>query len=46
MIAAAAYRRLARGESDPADFPAEPTMKIENFPVEGYEYPKKARYKS
>ncbi len=46
MIAAAGHRRLAEGENDGLNFIARATMKIDNFALEGYEAPRKARYKT
>jgi N6-L-threonylcarbamoyladenine synthase len=46
MIAAAGHRRLAAGENDGLNFTAKATMKIDNFALEGYEAPRKARYKT
>jgi N6-L-threonylcarbamoyladenine synthase len=46
MIAAAGYRRLARGETDGLEFSAKAVSKIENLVIEGYEIPRKARYKT
>jgi N6-L-threonylcarbamoyladenine synthase len=45
MIAAAGYRRLARGENHGLEFTARASMKLENFVVKGYEVPRKARYR-
>ena len=45
MIAAAGYPKLARGEDDGFDFAASASLKIDNFSLEGYEVPLKARYK-
>ncbi|HYL98635.1 MAG TPA: tRNA (adenosine(37)-N6)-threonylcarbamoyltransferase complex transferase subunit TsaD [Blastocatellia bacterium] len=45
MIAAAGYRRLGKGESDPLDISAEPSLKLENIALEGYQAPAKARYR-
>src|SRR5262249_6427963 len=45
MIAAAGYPRLLRGENDGLAFTASTTIKLENFKLEGYETPVKARYR-
>lgn len=45
MIAAAGHRRLARGEDDGLRFTAHPSMKLENFQLEGYEITEKAHYR-
>ncbi|HWP44915.1 MAG TPA: tRNA (adenosine(37)-N6)-threonylcarbamoyltransferase complex transferase subunit TsaD, partial [Blastocatellia bacterium] len=45
MIAAAGSVRLARGEDHGLGFTARASMKLENFTLEGYEVPRKARYK-
>jgi N6-L-threonylcarbamoyladenine synthase len=45
MIAAAGFRRLARGDNDGLEFSANPSMKLENLLIEGYETPKKARHR-
>ena len=46
MIAAAGYPKLVRGQNDGLQFTAMSSMKLENFRLEGYEVPKKARYKT
>ncbi len=45
MIAAAGYPKLARGEDHGLQFTAVSSMKLENLRLEGYEVPKKARYR-
>jgi N6-L-threonylcarbamoyladenine synthase len=45
MIAAAGYPKLLRGENHGLNFNALASMKLENVVVEGYEMPKKARYR-
>ena len=45
MIAAAGFPKLVRGEHHGFEFSAEASMKLENFILEGYEVPAKARYK-
>jgi N6-L-threonylcarbamoyladenine synthase len=45
MIAAAGYRRLARGEDDGFGFSALASMKVENEQMSGYEVPEKVRYR-
>ncbi|MGH9827600.1 MAG: tRNA (adenosine(37)-N6)-threonylcarbamoyltransferase complex transferase subunit TsaD, partial [Blastocatellia bacterium] len=45
MIAAAGYRRLVRGESDPLEISAEASLKLENLKLQGYVAPAKARYR-
>jgi N6-L-threonylcarbamoyladenine synthase len=45
MIAAAGYPKLARGEDHGLEFTASATLKIENLRLEGYEIPKRARYR-
>ena len=45
MIAAAGYRKLARGENHGLEFTATTSMKLENFVANGYEVPRTARYK-
>lgn len=45
MIAAAGYPKLLRGENHGLDFNANASMKLENIILEGYETPKKARYR-
>jgi N6-L-threonylcarbamoyladenine synthase len=45
MIAAAGYPKLVRGENHGLHFTATTSMKLENFVVEGYEVPTKARYR-
>jgi N6-L-threonylcarbamoyladenine synthase len=45
MIAAAGYRKLARGENHGLEFTASTSMKLQNIFLEGYEVPHKARYK-
>lgn len=46
MIAAAGHRRLAAGENDGLSVNARATMKIDNFALEGYDAPRKGRYKT
>jgi N6-L-threonylcarbamoyladenine synthase len=46
MIAAAGYPKLARGENHGLEFTASTSIKLENLWLEGYEVPKKARYKT
>jgi tRNA N6-adenosine threonylcarbamoyltransferase len=46
MIAAAGYPRLARGENHGLEFTASTSIKVENLWLEGYEVPKKVRYKT
>jgi tRNA N6-adenosine threonylcarbamoyltransferase len=46
MIAAAGYPMLARGETHGLQFTANPSMKLENLQLEGYEVPRKARYRT
>lgn len=45
MIAAAGYPKLARGENHGLEFTATTSIRLENFVVEGYEFPLTARYK-
>jgi N6-L-threonylcarbamoyladenine synthase len=45
MIAAAGYPKLLRGENHGLNFNAKASMKLENEYLEGYELPKKARYR-
>jgi N6-L-threonylcarbamoyladenine synthase len=45
MIAAAGYRKLARGENHGLEFTASTSMKLQNVFLEGYEVPHNARYK-
>jgi hypothetical protein len=45
MIAAAGHRRLAQGENDGLEISASASLKLDNTSVEGYELPKKARYR-
>jgi N6-L-threonylcarbamoyladenine synthase len=45
MIAAAGYPKLLAGENHGLNFNATASMKLENFVMEGYESPKKARYR-
>ena len=45
MIAAAAYPKLARGDSHGLEFTASTSIKLENAWLEGYEVPSKARYR-
>ena len=45
MIAAAGNRRLFRGESDGLEFSAAPSMKLQNFVVDGYEVLQGVRYR-
>ena len=46
MIAAAGYRKLARGENHGLEFSASTSMKLQNVFLEGYEVPQKVRYKT
>lgn len=46
MIAAAGFPKLARGESDSLEITADPSLKLENSQIEGYEIPRRARYKT
>jgi N6-L-threonylcarbamoyladenine synthase len=46
MIAAAGYRKLARGENHGLEFSASTSMKLQNVFLEGYEVPHKVRYKT
>ena len=45
MIAAAGFSKLSRGEHHGFEFSAEPSLKLENLRLEGYEVPSKARYR-
>ncbi|HSE97661.1 MAG TPA: tRNA (adenosine(37)-N6)-threonylcarbamoyltransferase complex transferase subunit TsaD [Blastocatellia bacterium] len=45
MIAAAGSVRLVRGEDHGVEFTAKASMKLENFTLEGYEVPKRVRYR-
>jgi N6-L-threonylcarbamoyladenine synthase len=45
MIAAAGYPKLARGENHGLEFTASATLRIENLQLEGYEIPRRARYR-
>jgi N6-L-threonylcarbamoyladenine synthase len=45
MIAAAGYPKLQLGEDHGLNFNATASLKLENFAMEGYETPKKARYR-
>jgi N6-L-threonylcarbamoyladenine synthase len=45
MIAAAGFPKLQRGENHGLNFNATASMKLENVVLEGYEVPKKARYR-
>jgi N6-L-threonylcarbamoyladenine synthase len=45
MIAAAGYPKLARGEDHGLEIAACASLKLENVSLEGYETPKKARYR-
>jgi N6-L-threonylcarbamoyladenine synthase len=45
MIAAAGFSKLSRGEDHGFEFSAEPSLKLENLLLEGYEVPSKARYR-
>jgi N6-L-threonylcarbamoyladenine synthase len=45
MIAAAGFPKLARGEHHGFEFSAASSLKLENFVLEGYEVPVKARYR-
>jgi N6-L-threonylcarbamoyladenine synthase len=45
MIAAAGYPKLARGENHGLEFSAVASLKLENYFLQGYETPQKARYK-
>jgi len=45
MIAAAGFPKLARGEHHGFEFSAVASLKLENFILEGYEAPLKARYR-
>ena len=46
MIAAAGYPKLARGENHGLEFTASTSIRLENLWLEGYEIPKKVRYKT
>lgn len=46
MIAAAGYPKLARGEDHGLNISANASMRLENLLLEGYEAPKKARYRT
>ena len=45
MIAAAGFPKLLRGEHHGFEFSAEPSLKLENLLLEGYEVPSHARYR-
>ncbi len=45
MIAAAGHPKLARGENHGLEISASPSLKLKNVALEGYEVPKKARYR-
>jgi N6-L-threonylcarbamoyladenine synthase len=45
MIAAAGYPKLARGEDHGLEIAACASLKLENLSLEGYQIPKKARYR-
>ena len=45
MIGAAGYPKLLRGEDHGLNFNATASLKLENFVMEGYESPTKARYR-
>jgi N6-L-threonylcarbamoyladenine synthase len=46
MIAAAGYPKLSRGANHGLEFTASTSIKLENLWLEGYEIPKKVRYKT
>lgn len=45
MIAAAGYPKLLKGINDGVNFNASASLKLENFVMEGYEPPKRARHR-
>jgi N6-L-threonylcarbamoyladenine synthase len=45
MIAAAGFAKIARGEDHGLEFTAAASMKLENSSLEGYEVPRRARYR-
>jgi N6-L-threonylcarbamoyladenine synthase len=45
MIAAAGYPKLVSGKDDGVNFQASASLKLENFVLEGYEPPMRARYR-
>jgi N6-L-threonylcarbamoyladenine synthase len=45
MIAAAGYPKLRRGEDHGLNFNATASLRLDNFVMQGYETPKKARYR-
>lgn len=45
MIAAAGYKRLAKGDFDSLDISVEPALKLENCYLEGYARPARVRYR-
>lgn len=46
MIAAAGFPKLARGANDGLEITAEASLRLENFQLEGYEVPRRARYRT
>jgi N6-L-threonylcarbamoyladenine synthase len=46
MIAAAGFPKLVRGESHSLEITADPSLKLENSQIEGYEVPRRVRYKT
>jgi tRNA N6-adenosine threonylcarbamoyltransferase len=46
MIAAAGFAKLVRGENHGLEFTASTSLRIENLKLEGYEVPKRARYRT